>query len=290
MMNNQVIKDYDSMIVTDEKGNDTLFITGENLRQAVINNINKMKERYDSDPEIPFLMIELNGGKCPVCSKEYRLIEVNNKHGFFKYYRAKCRCYKNMMRDKAEHLRRELEFSISGIPKKLINCTFANWDPLSDEGLNKVKAIIERLTNTGKIFEQQGILLMGTSGTGKSHLAVCILKEALSNNKTIKFIKMADFIQNVIADNDNKTGIPKEDFVLLDDFDKLKSSSDFAYERIYSLIEGVRSDGRNIIITTNFDWNQMNEKYDEALISRLKESEFFTLNGNDYREFRRLKK
>lgn len=290
MMNEDVIKDYDSMIVTDENGNDTLYVTGDNLRQAVMNNINKMKAANVPDLEISFLLAELNGGKCPVCNKEFRPIEVNNNHGFFEYYKAKCRCYKNLMRSKGERLQREKELSISGIPKKYVNCTFAGWDSSSDQELNKIKANIQQLTNSGKIFDRQGILFMGTPGTGKTHLAVCILKEALSNNKTIKFIKMADFIQDIIADTENKISDPKEDFILLDDFDKLKGSSDFAYERIYSLIEGVTSDGRNLIITTNFDWDEMNERYDKALISRLVETEFFTLKGQDYRKFRRLKK
>jgi hypothetical protein len=40
------------------------------------------------------LELERKGGPCPVCGRDYRKIEVDNKYGKFTFYQPSCMCFK----------------------------------------------------------------------------------------------------------------------------------------------------------------------------------------------------
>jgi DNA replication protein DnaC len=270
-------------------GRRTLFITGEVVLENVKKQIKYMQEHHYPENEIKMLQCEIEGGDCPECGRTYRRKEVDNDHGFFEYFREPCDCREKAEKKRFELLRRRDEILKAGVPKKYLACSFDVWDFANDQGLNEVFLEVKGAVDRGEIWDRQGIVFCGTPGTGKTHTAVSVLKRAVLDLKSVRYISMADFIHLIINDKDYKIENFIEDVMLLDDIDKLNSGSDYAKERLFSLVESIIADGRHFIMTTNLEYEEMQERFDAALMSRIGGSTFFKMSGNDYRQYLRLK-
>jgi len=78
----------------------------------------------------------------------------------------------------AEQIRFQAMWSACGIPPRLINASFANYEPICQEkkqALTQCQAFAEKGLDI--IRHGQGIFLQGPVGTGKSHLVVSAFRD-----------------------------------------------------------------------------------------------------------------
>lgn len=155
-------------------------------------------------------------------------------------------------------------------------------------GHDKIKANLKELIN-----EQESLLITGTVGTGKTHLAVACLKEFLisRNNRNDRFVMTS--LSAVLADvYSNATAIKpvqKCDLLLIDDLG-FESVKEWCMEKIYDIINYRYKAMLPMIITTNLSSKELEAKIGQRSFSRIMSMcKPFVVNGEDYR-IRHLKK
>ena len=137
-----------------------------------------------------------------------------------------------------------------------------------------------------------GLILVGSAGTGKTHLAAAIsnylVKELYVPVCFWNYSEALDHIRRSFRDNSGNA----EDIIqkmidspllVLDDLGKEKRS-EWGDEQMYRIINNRYIDKKPIVITSNFDIEQLLDMLDQSVISRL----FGTcravkMNGIDYR-------
>src|SRR5690349_15595315 len=87
---------------------------------------------------------------------------------------TKCECQR---RERADKL-----LENARIPERYKHCEISNFDVLPgrfEMGMHKAKVVAEGFVREFPLDNNQGLLFTGTIGTGKTHLAVGIIKELI---------------------------------------------------------------------------------------------------------------
>lgn len=212
------------------------------------------------------------------------------------------------------------------IPRQYEHCTLADFDLKFRNATESVK----RALLTAKKFveqyplEKEGMLLWGNCGTGKTHLAIAILKELVQQkgarclfrgySALLKQIQ-GTYSRQLIADEE--TGVVLTEYSILRDVTDVEvlvlddlgaeKSSEWTLSMLYHVLNERYNQGRTTIITTNLPWEvpqiqaenmsaakramrgeSLLDRISERTYSRLKEMCPIRLElaGRDYREFR----
>jgi len=199
---------------------------------------------------------------------------------------------------------------IKNLPEYYREKSFDNYIPFDDESRKKLNSCKKFAAGETK---KKSLTMYGNVGSGKSHLAISILKEqkpryvnayriksvleeedgkliAVVRSTKCLFLPAEDFFQELngaVARFESKSYAVKKylgfDVVLLDDLSPLNFTPARA-ENLYSLINGFYNAKKNIIITTNFSLKEFNS-IDPRITSRLVEmSEILKFDGEDYRK------
>lgn len=226
------------------------------------------------------LVIDRNGNKfCPICERDKEMDAITKK-------------------ETAEYLKFKSEeiynsfYRLSVISDKtILEADFNNFIAEEKEEIaNKQKALdyIKDYKN-GQVFN---VIMTGSSGAGKSHLAYSMLK-SLNEERNVKclFISVSEMF-NLIKDSfQNKESkftegyfnrlIIDADFVVLDDLgaevgtvqydDKgnitTKAASDFINRTLFNIAD--KRQGKSTIYTTNLSSKEIAAIYDKRLKSRI---------------------
>ena len=110
----------------------------------------------------------------------------------------------------------------------------------------------------------QGLLMYGSVGTGKSYAAACIANHLLSRGVSVimtSFVKLLEMIQSGTEDESviiNRLNQAK--LVIFDDLNSERDTS-FAMEKLYNIVDSRYRAGKPMILTTNLSLEAMqNEK------------------------------
>lgn len=180
-----------------------------------------------------------------------------------------CNCEKEK-RDKelAEYLRDEElrhieQLKISGIQdRNIYNFTFENAE--ENSYINKAKKYCE---NWEEIYKNNnGLLLWGDVGTGKTFMAGCIANELIKNKVPVMMTSLVKIINNlqgfVIADkNEYLNSLNRFNLLILDDLGA-ERQSDFALEQVFNVIDSRYKSGKPVIITTNLSLQELKNPSD----------------------------
>lgn len=196
----------------------------------------------------------------------------------------------------AEHP--ELILRKIGIGKRHLPCSFDNY-----QGGDKVKSIC-----MDTVKNPCDITLSGPAGTGKTHLAVAIIRE-LVRNQTIEqrelilddnlesnalFITVPDLllqIRQVFNERSDKTEedivrrYARVDYLLLDDLGAEKTT-EWSITTLYTIIDQRYRQERPTIVTTNLSIEQIGSQISERIASRLSSGKVIKINAPDYRKKR----
>ena len=149
--------------------------------------------------------------------------------------------------------------------------------------------------NFGKGQGANNILLMGKTGTGKTHISTSIARVVISKG----FDVLYDTTQNIVAafERDkftsgyNQTEYEGQkylecDLLIMDDLGT-EFSNQFTVSCLYNIFNTRRNRGLSTIISTNLSTSELTAKYDDRIYSRIVGSDYLVLNfsGPDYRLF-----
>ncbi len=211
--------------------------------------------------------------QCPVCGyfdithPDVRRILIDRDPTKMIFHQAQCRC-----RTREEQIQRdtELRYIQAALPSG--ERTFDNF--VSRPGTDKMLAAAR------KFADRQGprmLVLVGETGTGKSHLLEAIGRHALESDRTVRYDLTSTFLNRLRHTYDSDSGEDVHDLtawyqrrhlVLLDDIG-MESATAWVREQLTTLIEERLHSGGWMALATNLSKTAMADRMGDRLASRL---------------------
>lgn len=165
------------------------------------------------------------------------------------------------------------------IGRRYADCTLENFIPVkgADKALNTCTEYVKDFSKDSG----EGLIMAGPSGSGKSHLAVAIVKAIAETGKSAIFQSVPELLARLRMTYDKNNEGEKEDEILeqlaqcdllvLDDIGAEKTSA-WTEERLYLLIDRRYRDKRATIVTTNLNYNEIEKILGTRAMDRLLET------------------
>jgi DNA replication protein DnaC len=184
---------------------------------------------------------------------------------------------------------KEMVLKMAGFP---VLKTLEMFD-FSSSNVNQMQ--IQELATLGFINNKQNLILIGSPGTGKTHLAISLGYLATQRRLKIKFITIADLmLQMEVAKSQNRLknffskSITHPSLLVLDEFGYVKLNEEQA-NFMFQLVNK-RYETGSIIITSNLTFSQWQSvlNNDEALTAAIMDrlihhSHIININGESHR-------
>ena len=175
----------------------------------------------------------------------------------------------------------------------LENADFAIFDKNVVEDVKKLYDFAKKYAtdrNPNKCF----LTICGKVGVGKTHLTQCMLNEYIKREKFVQFINAFElnetFLKYYTSPIDEKQNVIETiltcDVLVIDDLGVENIFKNVTIENLYMLISMRQNANRITIITTNLQPDEINEKYDERIFSRICDKQncyLFNFAGSDLR-------
>ena len=170
------------------------------------------------------------------------------------------------------------------------NCTFGN----STETLPHNKAVYKKAEEICKTAQLQNVLLLGQNGTGKTFLLSACANLCADLGKSVLFLTAYNlnslFLECHLSDfSTNKTildNLLDTDALVIDDLGTEITYRSVTAEYLFALINERIARGKQTFVSTNLSLQDIREKYDERIFSRLVDQKITfvaKLEGNDKR-------
>ncbi len=205
---------------------------------------------------------------------------------------------------RSENRRIEKLFSISKMGSRLEGSTFDNFKSRAGAG----RAFVESKRFVDEFDRNQGIGLMmfGTPGSGKSHLAAAITHELLAKEKSVVFQAVPELLER-IRSTFNKNAKESEqqimkalqscDLLVLDDIGSERVTG-WVYEIFFRIVDGRYRNERPIVYTSNLTPKELELRFSEfedghnleseqtpRILDRITEtSDFIKVTASSYRK------
>lgn len=203
--------------------------------------------------------------------------------------------------------------SSAGVPRRFEDCRLETF-----VAVKGTQHALEAATALGRDQDGRGLVLTGPAGTGKTHLAVAILRARLEAwlaeypdavhevrnpggryegatqvfvrpNLAVRFLVVPSFLDRLRASaryvqaEDPLPELFADDLVVLDDLGREKAT-DWATERLYVLVNERYNRCLPTVVTSNYSPDELLERGYDALVSRLTDgAELLWIDAPDYR-------
>ena len=224
--------------------------------------------------------------KCGFCGKELTPIGLdylyaNISPDAIKYERCDCikaQEYWNKI-DEQEHeteKRKHFRDVINKLYKqnynerRFQNLNFENFNINSGNEI-AVKVANDYTNKSKEKMQKEGLIIMGESGVGKTHLAASIANKLIENDKIVlmgRLTMLLDMIKETFRDNTRSENELIElysnvDMIIIDDLGTEKISQ-WSLEKLYTIIQNRNENRLPIIITTRFNKHGLIERFSQS--------------------------
>ena len=182
---------------------------------------------------------------------------------------------KERERQEAERQRFRIQKIIgqSGLGRRFLNRTFESFIPTPQTrgGYEFAKGYAEGfliLKDDQTSQEKNGMLIYGSKGTGKTHLAAAIANSLMRQGVPVVFATMIDLLAKIKDSFDRKDSASEEDILrlyktcdllIIDDLGK-EQPTEWALTKIYQIINARYEDYKPVIITSNYAPDELVER------------------------------
>ena len=219
---------------------------------------------------------------CPHCGKAKELKQVDFLGQHFEAYVSTCDCVKNKEKEEKEanqvnKVTQEITkvMEKGNIGRRYYNADFANYqsNPQNKAMFDACKKFVKGFNKN----DGMGLFLFGGVGCGKTHLAISIMKHLITKGKKVSFYKSSglyDEYKRTFAFNNDETGeiflqkLKKVDLLIIDDLGTDRFDDKFNLF-LYKVIDTRYNDMSPIIITSNFNLNELSSVVDRRILDRL---------------------
>lgn len=169
--------------------------------------------------------------------------------------------------------------------------TLENFDFSAQPSLNR--ALVSELTRCLWIEQRENVLLVGNSGTGKTHVATALAVEACSRGKRVRFFRVTELITQLMEAREErelgrfKKQLTRLDLLVLDELGYVPASK-LGAELLFDVIS-TAYERTSLIVTTNLpfeNWLEVlgSERLTGATLDRLTHRcHILECNGQSYR-------
>lgn len=225
------------------------------LAEAAANSAEYAKKHSDADDYVNPENGLIYCGKCHVPKQ---CVIKNIRTGKNMTVNCICRCEADISKEKSK--KREEE----QLAKIKENCKmpgiFWNADFSEIEDEKKRTNAVNYFRNFDSIGSS-GLLLYGNVGTGKSFMAACIANALINAKHSVRWLHAAQIVEMSGFFNENEyetylSSISRPDLLIIDDLGS-ERGTDYAIERVHTLIDYRISIGKPMIVTTNLELSEM---------------------------------
>jgi DNA replication protein DnaC len=161
--------------------------------------------------------------------------------------------------EKAKGQRLQKIFAMNSyINANLKDCCFENYKPISEQQ-NEAYEIARMFVEIFSLQDPKNLIFWGSYGSGKSHLAVSILKELMKKDYSGIFVSVPKLLQafrntynndSEISEGQLLQALETVDCLVLDDIGA-ENKTDWATDKIFNIIDSRQ--GKSTIFTSNLD-------------------------------------
>ena len=237
--------------------------------------------------------------RCEFCGKElqpigFDYLYVNISEDSIEYERCDCSKSKEYWKEidnkvyeqqKKIRIRNIINtiYKQNYIGRKLQEMNLENF--YFDSSNKYVLDVVNDYINKNKdTMKSDSLIIMGKSDTGKTHLAAAIANKLIENDKIVLMERLTNLLDRIRETYENNTKSENElieiysnaDMLIIDDLGTEKISN-WALEKLYTIIQNRYENGLPIIITTRFNKQGLIERFSyskdpdlvDAIISKL---------------------
>lgn len=175
--------------------------------------------------------------------------------------RCICECMRKVRDAAAEQVKRDdidRQRKICFAGSSLMTCTFDRSD--ETESLKKAKNYVRHFDDFRK--EGKGLLLYGTVGTGKSHMAACIANALIDQGYRVLMTNFATMVNTIQSSFDGRqeyiNSLNRYALLIIDDLGA-ERQSEYMQEQVFNIVDARYRSGLPMIITTNLTIKQLTE-------------------------------
>jgi DNA replication protein DnaC len=166
------------------------------------------------------------------------------------------------------------------IPRKFLAkslATFSVKSPRQKEIVLAARGFLQTFRGGEQDHPGKGLLLIGREGTGKTHIAVAVLKDVIARGFTGLYWNVPELFLELrrlmnesaeLTESDLFDEARRADLLVLDDLGA-ERSSEYVTDRLYVLINGRYGDDMPTIVTTNRGFDELRTQIGPRIFSRI---------------------
>ncbi|PTJ22662.1 DNA replication protein DnaC [Staphylococcus simulans] len=227
---------------------------------------------------------------CEKCGNKYDLHQFESGYEF----RDGCECKMIEAGKLAEKQRKQKAvnriFRQSTVNASIKDATVRNYKP-KNKDQEKAKSTAIEYVKTFSTDNPKSLILQGSYGTGKSHLAYAIAKAVKKEGYSVAFMHIPMLMERIKATYNRESIETTDELVkLLSSIDLLVlddvgvENTEHTLNKLFSIVDN--RTGKNNIFTTNFSDKELNQNMNwQRINSRMKHNaRTVRMLGDDYRE------